>query len=132
MNPLFSTHEPIPQPPAPPLDMELFEEARSLMGEKFLKLLGYFLDDTRYYLNQMDEAIRDGRPAPLAAAAHSLKASSHQFGAMAMAHSADAIETSARNGQLENLSTLVPELRQQAEAIRPALESFLARASRVS
>lgn len=118
----------MPDPTA--LDMALFEDARNLLGQKFTKLLRYFIEDAQAYLDQIDHGLAEKDVGLVVIPAHSLKSSSYQFGAVAMSCTAAEAEEEARRivengGDMLHLSTLHEQLCQQFEAIRPTLTSYL-------
>lgn len=119
-----------PKPDATALDMGLFEDARNLLGQKFTKLLRYFIEDAQAYLDQIDSAVAEKDASMAVIPAHSLKSSSYQFGAVAMSITAAETEEEARRlvengGDLLHLSMLHAQLCQQFAAIHPTLTSYL-------
>ena len=114
---------------AAPLDPETIASIRALSGDEgddFLReIIGIFLEDTPLRFAEMDEALRSGDAAKLARAAHSIKGSSSNVGALNLRTEAEALEQKSHHG-LEGAAEGVARLRQEFERTKLALNALLA------
>jgi signal transduction histidine kinase/DNA-binding response OmpR family regulator len=114
-----------PAPPAETINETVFAEIKSALGNKFLTVLGYYMEDAETYLDSIEKAVRHNDPRAAIQPAHTLKSSSRQFGAMTVAELAERIENSARardNGtgnEVIELAALVKPLRKAFDQVRP-------------
>ncbi|MDP1534037.1 MAG: Hpt domain-containing protein [Rubrivivax sp.] len=76
-------------------------------------------------LADMDGACRRGDHGPVGAAAHTLKSSSASIGALALAEQCRIVEAAVRNGQVEQLVTMVDELRREGQSALVAVRAML-------
>lgn len=105
-----------------------FTETRSILGEAFVRVLGYFREDGIKSVAVIEEAMRERDSAKLVLPAHTLKGESWQFGAERLAALAEEIEVAARHyveirQGPEELVEKVVQLRPLFEATLSALES---------
>lgn len=117
----------------PLLEMSLFEESREIMGAKFPRILEYYLEDTATYLEQAQHDLADnGAYMRLMVPLHTIKSSSRQLGALAIADIASAMEERVRAASSANaacppeLHAMLAQLRQQFENLKPVLNGHLA------
>ena len=105
-----------------------FAEARSVLGEAFVRVLGYFREDGTKSVAAIEEAMRQKDAAALVMPAHTLKGEALQFGADSLGDLAEEIEFAARHyveirqGPEELLEKVV-QLRPLFEATLVALET---------
>ncbi|MHA6722283.1 Hpt domain-containing protein [Sphingomonas sp. RS2018] len=78
------------------IDWQMMAAARLELGANFVRILGYFREDGEKSVEQIESAMRANNAAALVLPAHTLKGESHQFGALALATAAEAIEVIAR------------------------------------
>jgi len=113
---------------AAPLDPETIASIRALAGDEgddFLReLIGIFLEDTPLRFAEMDEALRAGDASKLARAAHSIKGSSSNVGALTLRTEAEALEQKSHHG-LEGATEAVQRLRQEFVRTKEALNALL-------
>ncbi len=105
----------------PLLDAEAIAESKELMGDKFGKLVGYFLEDSAMYIGQVEQAFARGDAEGLVPPAHTLKSSSRQMGCARLALLAEAVEHGGRdlvkqNGHVSALASFIPVLRATLDA----------------
>jgi histidine phosphotransfer protein HptB len=81
----------------PQIDWAAFGQARAGLGNGFVRIMGYFREDSQKGVLAIEEAVRSGSPAPLVLPAHKLKSEAREFGAMGLAELAEHIEFSARD-----------------------------------
>jgi HPt (histidine-containing phosphotransfer) domain-containing protein len=74
-----------------------FAEARSVLGEAFVRVLGYFREDGTKSVAAIEEAMRQKDAAALVMPAHTLKGEALQFGADSLGDLAEEIEFAARH-----------------------------------
>ena len=97
-----------PRPPQPPvIDKEVLEELRSLLGGEVDRLIDVFLEDTPRLIAALENAAVGPDYAALRDAAHSLKSSSANLGAMSLSAAAKRIELGARQESLERPAVAV-------------------------
>ena len=89
-------------PDTAPLDLEVVEDLRAAMGDQFKMLVALFLEDAPGQLARLEAAAVLDDKAQLAAAAHALKSSSANLGAMQVSAISKRIEHGARDQSLFN------------------------------
>ncbi|MCP5141754.1 MAG: response regulator [Gammaproteobacteria bacterium] len=104
-----------------PIDMETVNTLRSIMEDSFPVLIDAYLSETPKLLENIDTSIANGDPAGLRLAAHSLKSSSANMGAMALSETARDLEHLGRDGHLEGIGDLAVTARAQYEQVKAAL-----------
>ena len=87
---------------ASPLDLEVVEDLRHAMGDQFKMLVALFLEDAPGQLARLEAAAVLDDKAQMAAAAHALKSSSANLGAMQVSAISKRIEHGARDRSLLN------------------------------
>jgi HPt (histidine-containing phosphotransfer) domain-containing protein len=105
-----------------------FGETRGVLGEAFVRVLGYFREDGIKSVASIEQAMRERDSAKLVLPAHTLKGESWQFGAEKLAELAEEIEVAARHyvelrQGPEEIVEKVVQLRPLFEATLTALES---------
>ena len=110
LEPLAATASPASptRPPAPPvIDEEVLDELRNMLGDEVEHLIDLFLEDTPKLLARLEIAAAKPDYTALRDAAHSLKSSSANLGAMLLSAAARRIEQGAREGKLERPAVAV-------------------------
>ena len=101
----------VPIPPvrqAPPvIDEEVLGELRTILGEEVEHLIDVFLEDTPKLLARLEIAASNSDYDGLRDAAHSLKSSSANLGAMLLSAAARRVEQGAREQSLERPAVAV-------------------------
>lgn len=105
-----------------------FAETRTMLGEAFVRVLGYFREDGIKSVAAIEQAIRERDSAKLVLPSHTLKGESWQFGAERLAALSEEIEVAARHyveirQGPEELVEKVVQLRPLFEATLSALEA---------
>ncbi|MEZ5457678.1 MAG: ATP-binding protein [Lysobacteraceae bacterium] len=119
---------PVPraQPSTPALKSEVIEDLRDIMGPEFLSLVRVFLEDApRAILRLQDAAAENDLPA-LVAAAHSLKSTSANLGAMDLSELARQLEHGGRRNELTDPAGLTQRLVDEFARVDQALRELLA------
>lgn len=110
------------------LDPEAIKNLRALSPDDdgaFLgELIGIYLNDTPERIAEMETALAAGDAPTLTRAAHTIKSSSENFGATALAALGRKIEDLGRKGDLTPVGPLVPDLKARFAETKQALESL--------
>ncbi|MCP4409336.1 MAG: response regulator, partial [Gammaproteobacteria bacterium] len=88
------------------------------------KVIGYYMDSAPRLLENLHESLARKDADALRMAAHSLKSSSANLGAKALAGDCLELETMARNNQLDGAAGILCRLETNFEQIRAELESY--------
>jgi len=114
--------------PPPFLDPRAIENLRAINpddgGEFLRELIDIFLADTPKRIAEIDEGLASGQAETIARAAHSIKGSSGNFGAMELSALARDLEAKGKAGDLEAVRTGVAALRTEFDRLRPVLENL--------
>jgi len=97
------------------IDAEVFQSFVAAMGGDddpawVRDLVETYLDDASRLMREVREAVDQQQPAALQSAAHSLKSSSAQLGAMTLSGLSKELETRGRNGTMEGTPEIVGQL----------------------
>ncbi|MGE3713764.1 MAG: response regulator [Alphaproteobacteria bacterium] len=109
----------------PNIDQNALEETRNVMGEAFVTLVEYFLEDTTTYIHQIREGLQTGNTGMIVPPSHTIKSSSRQFGLLKVSELSRQIEELARSGRTDALLTIAPlceELQQEFDHARSMLK----------
>lgn len=97
------------------IDPQAIENLRALNpgdNDEFLReIAGIFLEDTPQRIAELDQSLAAGDAAKFTRAAHSIKGSSANLGAMALRSVAEKLEHQARTGGLTDVAALVSEIK---------------------
>jgi len=108
------------------LDMSVIESLRELGGEDqpelLAELIDLFLDDTPKQLQALDEAVEAAYPEGMERAAHTLKSSCANVGAMGMSVLCFELEKLGRSNAIEGAGSLSSQIQQAYVAVAEALE----------
>src|SRR5687767_8257939 len=104
-------------PDHPVIDSESIENLRSLNpgdGDEFLKeIIAIYLEDTPQRIAELEESLAGGDTPRFTRAAHSVKGSSANLGAMAVRHVAEQLEQQSNKHGLADVAGLVSALKAQ-------------------
>ncbi|MBB6523469.1 Hpt domain-containing protein [Pseudoteredinibacter isoporae] len=92
------------------LNEELLDELRQLMGDDLKLLIETYRKDTEFRLSTIQQALDDGALSDVIDAAHSLKGSSSNVGAVNMEALCHQIVQSSRAGSQGEVVALFPQL----------------------
>lgn len=84
-------------------------------GEFVREILQIFLEDTPARMAELNEALNSGNAAKFVRAAHSIKGSSSNIGAMVLKDTAEQLEHKARDEGLAQVALLLEQLRSDYE-----------------
>jgi diguanylate cyclase (GGDEF)-like protein len=111
----------LPEVEASPLDQAVFEKLHEVLGPALQHTVALFLEDTPVYLEQLEQALKEGDADAARAMAHSIKGSSGNLGAVNLAQYAKEVEELAIEQQLADIVPLQPRLHQAYEAVAAVL-----------
>ena len=104
------------------LDVEIFEQAKSLLGESFSQVVEAYLEDAANYLVQIHSGLSDNNLEQAAKAAHPLKSSSASLGLVGVSEIAKSIELGAKSAvSTEALKVMASDLEQTLNIARDML-----------
>ena len=112
--------------PAPVLDPSVLDELRSILGSEVDRLIEVFLDDTPRLIAALETAATGPDMDMLRNAAHTLKSSSANLGAMSLSAAAKRIELGARTGKLPRPTIAVVLLETEFRKAQSALQRLQA------
>jgi len=84
------------------VDRGVFDELLDIMGSEFSALIRVYLEDSPRSLRQLVQAAESGNVDSMVGAAHSLKSTSANLGALILSDMAKRIEQGGRRGDLSN------------------------------
>ncbi len=110
-----------------PIDQDVFDKLREILGPALQQSVSHFLEDTPAYLDQLEQAARNGDADTARAMAHSIKGSSGNLGATTLAQLAKEVEELAIEQYFVEILPLMLRLRQAFEAVAAMLgnEAFI-------
>lgn len=115
------------------LDMDVIDELLSLTGdgdpELLLDLIDMFLEDAPNKIASITSGLEGSDLEKIVAASHSLKGSSGNLGVRLVHEDSDALQTASRQGDMEEVSRLVPLLEEHFSVAVGALEDLRSRLS---
>jgi HPt (histidine-containing phosphotransfer) domain-containing protein len=103
------------------LDLEVLGELRTILGSEVDRLIGVFLESTPQLIARLEAAALEPDFEALSEAAHSLKSSSANLGAMALSAAAKQVELGARTRVLDRPAVAVALVAREFERAREAL-----------
>lgn len=113
------------------IDPQAIESLRALNpgdNDEFLReITGIFLEDTPHRIAELDQSLGAGDVAKFTRAAHSIKGSSANLGAMALRAAAEKLEHESRTKGLSDVGGLVAQLKVEFTRAQGELTSLLAR-----
>jgi CheY-like chemotaxis protein len=109
----------------PVLDDATLDELYAVIGQDASRIVTVFLEDAPHLLAQLERAALAPDFAALREAAHSLKSSSANLGAMALSAAAKRIELGARMETLDRPAVAVAILTEEFERAKIALQARL-------
>ena len=107
------------------LDVTVLDELREVLGDDVRALIDVFLDDAPRLIAELEIAATRPDYPLLYQAAHSLKSSSANLGAMVLSAAAKRIELGARAEALDRPAVAVTLLAGEFERAREALRAYL-------
>jgi HPt (histidine-containing phosphotransfer) domain-containing protein len=109
------------------LDREVLARLRGLQGDKetdfVAELAGVFLEDARWGLQEVEEALQRGDAPAVERVAHKLKGGSGSMGARGMSSLCAQLEHVGASGDLSQGSELLGRIREELGRVERALEA---------
>jgi HPt (histidine-containing phosphotransfer) domain-containing protein len=101
--------------PQPVIDPQAIDNLRMLNpddGDEFLReIVAIFVSDTPKRLAELDESLASGDGVKFVRAAHSIKGSSSNLGALALRHAAEILEQHAKQSGLAGVAPMIGAVR---------------------
>ena len=111
------------------IDPQSIENLRALNpddNDAFLReIAGIFLEDTPLRITELEESLQAGDVTRFTRAAHSIKGSSSNLGAMALRAAAEKLEHQARSDGLANVETLLASVKTEFARAHAALATLI-------
>jgi HPt (histidine-containing phosphotransfer) domain-containing protein len=111
------------------IDPQSIENLRALNpddNDEFLReIAGIFIEDTPQRIAELDQSLLSGDQTKFTRAAHSIKGSSSNLGAMALRAAAEKLEHRVRIDGLANVGELLADLKAEFGRAQAALTSLL-------
>jgi HPt (histidine-containing phosphotransfer) domain-containing protein len=113
---------------------EALDNLRDLMGERFPRVVRFYLEDGEAYVRNVRDAAVRHDPAAMVRPAHSLKSSSREIGAIGFASVAEALEHKARRmseggeGEMppwDEIEALAQSLCSEFVPVRQSLQGYI-------
>jgi CheY-like chemotaxis protein len=105
------------------VDTVVFELTRAMLGDKFIPILRYYLEDANDYVARLEEGLQQHDIPVVRDAAYALRSSSRQIGIMELAYFADRMEISAQRilagEQAGDLHSMLYSIQKEMGRIRP-------------
>ena len=118
-------------PHSPVIDPQAIESLRSLNpgdNDEFLReITAIFLEDTPRRLAELDESLAAADVSRFSRAAHSIKGSSANLGAMVLRGAAEKLEHEARHNGLSGVAALLAAVKAEFERARGELSTLIAK-----
>ena len=127
-DPVPSPADPAPTalpPPPPVLEPEMLDELREIAGDEAMTIVNLFLEDAPRLVRLMEQASAIPDLEVMREAAHALKSSSANVGALALSAAAKRIELGARAHALDRPAVAVALLIAEFARARVALQGWL-------
>ncbi len=121
LTPGVTTSEPLP----PVLDESVLDELRDMLGNDLDHLVEVFLEDTPRIIAALEQAAAVPEFGPLRDAAHSLKSSSANLGAMSLSAAAKRVEFGAREQSLDRPAVAAALIANEFARVRKALQTYV-------
>jgi HPt (histidine-containing phosphotransfer) domain-containing protein len=107
----------------------VLDELRSILGNEVDRLIEVFLDDTPRLIAALESAATGPDMEMLRNAAHTLKSSSANLGAMSLSNAAKRVELGARSQTLERPAVAVALIANEFARARQALRAHMAQSA---
>jgi signal transduction histidine kinase/CheY-like chemotaxis protein/HPt (histidine-containing phosphotransfer) domain-containing protein len=125
---------PIPRPAAPTifpvLDHSMLDELQEIAGDETARIVGLFLEDAPRLIARLESASTIPDLEAMRDAAHTLKSSSANVGAMALSTAAKRVELGARAQKLDRPAVAVALVIAEYARARMALQGYIAELNR--
>ncbi|MCR8921661.1 Hpt domain-containing protein [Dasania sp. GY-MA-18] len=106
------------------LDMESLETLREVMGAEFTHLVETFITDSDMRVTSIAETVNAADADAIRRAAHSLKGSASNMGALSLADLCRRLESMGAESKLEETHDLLEQVRKEYSLVREALQAL--------
>ena len=107
----------------PTLDEEVIEDLRDFMEDEFGDLIQKFIEDTNIRISQISEAIDKTNTDEMKKAAHALKSSSGNIGAIKLSCFAEEFERLGFEDSIGNALDLINQARKEFSEVKKILST---------
>jgi len=112
------------------MDMEMLNEARSVLKKRWPEMVEGYLEDVQMYLDNIKAGFESSDKQAVAASAHPLKSSSNGMGITSIGEIAKKMEYDAKDamendGDIAHLQELVPLIEEALQRAEPKLRATL-------
>jgi HPt (histidine-containing phosphotransfer) domain-containing protein len=114
----------------PVLDHSMLDELQEIAGDETARIIGLFLEDAPRLIAQLESAASQPDLDAMRDAAHTLKSSSANVGAMALSTAAKRVELGARAMKLDRPAVAVALVIAEYARARMALQGYVLQLSR--
>jgi HPt (histidine-containing phosphotransfer) domain-containing protein len=113
------------------IDSQVIENLRSLNpgdNDEFLReIAGIFFEDTPLRIAELDQSLASGDAVRFTRAAHSIKGSSANLGAMMLRAAAEKLEHQSRTNGLTDVTPLVAQVKSEFSRAHEALQKLVSK-----
>lgn len=113
------------------IDPQAIENLRALNpddNDEFLReIAGIFLEDTPLRITELDQSLAAGDAAKFTRAAHSIKGSSANLGALALRVAAEKLEHQSRTRGLADVEALIAQVKAEFARAQTELSALIAK-----
>lgn len=106
------------------IDVDMVGELKDMLGEDFELFLNTFRNDMLIRCDAIQAAVKASDAEALRQAAHSLKGSSSNLGAVGLSNACASLEDQAMLGRLEEAQNLTDIILQQKNQVLTALDAL--------
>jgi HPt (histidine-containing phosphotransfer) domain-containing protein len=112
------------------INIEAFDAARNLLGERFSVIIKYFLEDTEVYLAEIAKGLKEKNIRIIFSSSHTIKSSAKQLGIDRLSDVAKQAESLSQemmdsgNQAWEDLEGLYNKLKNELDKAIPELNKF--------
>lgn len=109
-----------------PIDMNIFNEIKTIMADDMSGMVDQYIKSIPIYLETMKNSVQNKDMTSIAEAAHPLKSSSASLGALGLRTLCSDIEKLSReNGDIEHISKLIDDTESLSKTVIAELESLM-------
>lgn len=108
-----------------PLDHDVFDNLRAILGPSLQHTIAPFIEDTPQYIEQLSLAVEDAQTELAKGMAHAIKGSSGNIGALTLSQLAKEAEELANAGRVAEIATLLPRLQRAYDDVAKILGAEL-------
>ena len=105
----------------PPIDATILKDLQHILGNNFSIVINKYISSTEELIKELEDAMHCQNASAIATAAHSLKPSSAQVGAMKLSKLAAELETMGHEGNLEHAEPVWKQIKASIPSVIEAL-----------